>query len=421
MFIQCQSCQTTFKIDEDKIPQKDSAVRCTTCSELIPLSPEEQGELLKKSPKKIIVCDSCGTQYSVPLSSITQETTKAKCGKCGNLFSISESDDNDLSDESPSAKAYEEDLGTDDIGLDNIDIPEGSEIEVDDLFGDVSAKENKGKNKGKNADEEYLESIKLTNGEEDEVLDDDLGINEISKDHKYKIFLKPKGKKKKGKKDESADSWPEAEDDLALDDSEKKAKKKKPKKKKDTKPGKSKRSVFLWLIWGLIVIVLAALAYVVIEMQEDQPNIVPLTESFDKKSKIAILEPLNGGYFNNKNFKSQIYVLGGQVYNLYGEDTTLSQIEIEGYLYEKGKKERISSVSIAGELLTESQLASLTKKEIESILTNQSKDSDSLKEFGSNEIIDFQVVFFSPPDSINLERMGADILRWNRKTKTSSE
>ncbi|MCG8333458.1 MAG: zinc-ribbon domain-containing protein [Proteobacteria bacterium] len=421
MFIQCQSCQTTFKIDEDKIPQKDSAVRCTTCSELIPLSPEEQGELLKKSPKKFIVCDSCGTQYSVPLSSITQETTKAKCGKCGNLFSISESDDNDLSDESPSAKAYEEDLGTDDIGLDNIDIPEGSEIEVDDLFGDVSAKENKGKNKGKNADEEYLESIKLTNGEEDEVLDDDLGINEISKDHKYKIFLKPKGKKKKGKKDESADSWPEAEDDLALDDSEKKANKKKPKKKKDTKPGKSKRSVFLWLIWGLIVIVLAALAYVVIEMQKDQYDMVPQTESFDSKSKIAILEPLNGDYYGNNNFEKQIYVLSGQVYNLYGEDTTLSKIEIEGYLYPKGKTEKISSVSFAGETLDDRQLKSLKKAEIESILTNQSKDSDSLKEFGSNEIIDFQVVFFSPPESINLEKLGAKIVKYNRKTKKSSE
>ena len=148
MFIQCQNCQTTFKIDENKIPQKDSAVRCTTCSELIPLNREEQDELLKKSPKKFIECDSCGTQYSVPLSSITRETTKAKCGKCGHIFSISGSN-NDLSEESPSAKAYEEDLGTDDLALDNIEIPEGSEIEVDDLFGDVSAKESKGKKKGK--------------------------------------------------------------------------------------------------------------------------------------------------------------------------------------------------------------------------------------------------------------------------------
>ena len=409
MFIQCQNCQTTFKIDEHQIPPTKSVVRCTKCSEPIPLNRETQDQLLKQSPTKIVECDSCGTQYSVPLHSIKKESTSARCGKCGHLFTVSKSSEQPGS----SADAYADDIDTDDIDLDNIDIPTESEIEVDDLFDDMS--ESRGKkraSKTKDTTEAYLESVKLTkDGEEAAADDPDLGINEISADKKYRIFLRPK----KGEA--------ESEAPPAKRKADKKAKKQKPPKrsKKDTKadakaPSRRKH-IILWLIWGLIIVVLVALAWLVMDVKTGEIYTQPQTETFDNQSKIAILEPLNGRLVDNPQIEGKMFVLNGKLLNIYGPEVALSKIEIEGFLYTRTSEQPLTGISYAGVVLDEDQLQSMNKIEIQSALMSQSQATDNLLEFGSDDLIDFQVVFFNAPDPQQINKLGARIKKFNRRKR----
>jgi predicted Zn finger-like uncharacterized protein len=440
MFIQCQHCQTTYKIDEHKIPEKKSVVRCAKCSELIPLNREKQHELSKKSPKKIVECDACGTQYSVPLSSIKDEITKARCGKCGNFFNITKSGDYDYQENSSSAQAYEEDYN-DDIGLDNIEIPEGSEIEVDDLFGNVNdSKKSRqpavhGKLKTGSTTDAYLESIKLTKDDEQEAVDEDFGINEIAGEQKYKIFLKPKTEKRGAKTEKIEESWPDLEansdfgkleDDIDQDfkgiKSDKKVTKppKKPvspskKKTPSEQPQRAKRRYLLWFIWLLVLVSLIAVAWIFMDVRTKEVYTTPQTETFDNQSKIAILEPLSGRFIKNTQIPERMFVLEGKLLNVYGADIAISKVEIEGYLYTQDNNQPNTAISFAGASLNEDQLKNLNKIDIESILMEQSQDTNALKEFGADDLIDFQVVFFNAPDPQKVFKLGAKIKKFNRR------
>lgn len=415
MFIQCQNCKSTFKIDEHKIPQKKSVVRCTKCSELIPLNQETQNELLKKSPTKIVECNSCGTQYSIPLNSIKQEETKVRCGKCSNLFTVKRSDVDEPIDFT--ADEYENSIENDELDLDNIDIPSESEFEVDDLFADVSdGNEKKVKRKKtKDATEEYLESVRLTKEGDEEVEADDLGIQQISEDKKYKIFLKPSFGKKKQKEQDSHDDGVDFGIEEPISKKEKKAKISKKKSKDDEQKPKLFKNKFLWIIWLLIILVLVALAWVVMKTNTGAIYTKPQTETYDSQSKVAILEPLNGKFIDNLQIPEKMFVLEGKLLNVYGKDIALSKIEIEGYLYTTNSDQPITAISFAGVTLSESELKSQNKIEIESALMSQSQDSSGLIEFGPDDLIDFQVVFFNAPKSNNIDKLGARIKKFNRR------
>ncbi len=445
MFIQCQHCHTTYKIDENKLPEAESVVRCAKCSEPIPLSRETQDEVSRKTPKKIVVCDQCGTQYSVPLNSIGNKETKARCGNCGNFFSISKPTDSDTPSLSPSSRAYEEDYEDGDIDLDNIEIPEESEIEVDDLFNNIDEKtvENSDHDpnvddglSSKDASDEYLESVKLTseNGEELDPLPDDEepDIDEISEEQKYKIFLKPKSKQEKEVDSEQETSWPEIEDDLPdeepelsidtdldeftdLDDIGDAPRAASIKKEKKPKKEKKKRNILLWIIWIIVILALAGVGLLYFDFQTEEIYTAPQAEAFNSQSKIAILEPLSGRFIQNKNLKTNMFVLEGKLLNVYGENISVSGIEIEGYLYRKNSDQPITSTAFAGVYLDDELLKIGSRENIIAIVDELAEESKADQEFGSDDLIDFQIIFFDAPDTQNIEKLGARINRFNRR------
>jgi predicted Zn finger-like uncharacterized protein len=437
MFIQCQHCHTTYKIDENKIPEKESVVRCAKCSEPIPLNPEQQDEVLRKTPKKIVECDNCGTQYSVPLNSLSKPEIKARCGNCGSFFSIASSA-SDIEAPALSAQDYEDN----DIDLDNIDIPEESEIEVDNLFDDIDAGKENLENKNRRtadklssqqASNEYQESVKLTseNGHESELpLDEEEpDINEISEEQKYKIFLKPKSKQESASADDLDSSWPDIEDEIIdeelntfsepeideFTDLEALGKSPKSPGKDKKKPKKKKRNILLWIIWIFVIIAVIAVGWLYFNLKTEEFYTAPQSDAFENQSKIAILEPLNGRFLQNKNLSTKMFVLEGKLLNIYGENVLVSGIEIEGYLYRKNSDQPITAISYAGVYLDDDLLKIGSKENIEEIIKELAEEVTTGQEFGADDLIDFQVIFFDAPDTQDIEKLGARIKKFNRK------
>ena len=93
----------------------------------------------------------------------------------------------------------------------------------------------------------------------------------------------------------------------------------------------------------------------------------------------------------------------------------MSKIEIEGFLYTNNHKTPITAISYAGKTLSQNQLKQLTKAQIESALFEPSKDPSNLPEFGSEDLIEFQVVFFNAPDPKSINKLGAKIKKFNRR------
>ncbi len=261
MFIQCRHCRTTYKIDENKIPDQDSFVRCAKCSNPIPLNKKEQSDLSQKRPQKIVECSNCGIRYSIPHEKIVKESIQVRCGKCSHVFQVSklsadpEIPPEPLPDDSTSVFVDEADLPSpdtnderkpypadDEVDLDNISIPKESEIEVDSLFDDVDESAEQeidsfdadvadsddvedGEHSAgfsKNATDEYLESVSLASDSEYE--DEDMGIGGISSEQKAKIFLKPEAgidssdAADAAEPSENEDSWPEIQDETEASD-----------------------------------------------------------------------------------------------------------------------------------------------------------------------------------------------------------
>ena len=430
MLIQCKRCQSTYNIDERKIPDKKAFVRCSKCSEPIPLDRADQRELSKQQPKKIVKCESCGIGYSIPLEKLRSETVKVRCGKCGHLFSVSKSDSDAKIDEemirgrSPKTRV-DTDRGekdrkpfsdNEDVDLDNISIPDEHEIKVDDLFNDIDGLDDfdderqsaDGSDSSENLVDEYLESVSLQSSEGD---DDDLDIGEISKEQKYKIFLKPSDKKEGSEANETDNSWPEIQDDadpLDLDndglyrlDGEVDNPEKRAEKKKGAMGEKSNNKILLWMIWVLVIVVFVIVGWLF--FFNEKPSSLfsgSQSEAFTKSSKLSLLEPLKGRYLVNRSMGKRVFILEGKLRNQYAPTVRVSKIRIVGALYNR-KNEKTSEVSnFAGKLLTDDQLKQWPKVRIETFYSTAGTGENRTAKFEAGEEIPFQVVFLDIPDDI---------------------
>ncbi|MBU3915647.1 zinc-ribbon domain-containing protein [bacterium] len=452
MLIQCQHCHTTYKINEDMIPDKAAFVRCSKCSEPIHLNQEKQSEFSSQSSHKTVECEKCNSRYSVPLETIKRDTTKVRCGKCGHYFSIS----NPISKkETPSNKHHngiqnDSDLDSDDfdfgstplaeddIDLDNISIPEESEIEVDNLFNGVDEQEDEDFNvsdedgvekRPKNATEEYLESIDISLSDESDEDQDDLGIGRISDDQKYKIFLKPSSKKQSND-NTSDDSWPEIQNDTDsqnLDDemdqdiSEftglEELDEMPDYSPEDNKNGsktqlKNKKRVFLWILWGFIVIAIIVAGWLLIENRSERKLVPHQEELIDNTTKLSILEPLKGRYLNRRNDKTKMFILEGKLKNTYTQQMKIPNVAIEGSLYNQQNEKISSSITYAGNRLTTTQMEQWSKEKVKSFLSMQSNENESILELQPGETVQFQIVFFDVPNAIH--KLEAKIKRDNK-------
>ena len=482
MFIQCQHCQATYKIDEQKIPDQDSFVRCAKCSNEIPLGKKAQSALSQQQPKKIVECDNCGIRYSIPIDKIQGDTVPVRCGKCGNVFSVSkddnggkkepiadtETDNTDPFKSEAVVDPFEDDTlsldietNNDDIDMENISIPEESEIEMDDLFGDIENDDDdehetiiEGEDSFSNSvfedDEEmdesefdntdsddpkkeYLDSVNLTMGDEDEsdILDDEMEIDAISVEEKSKLFLQP----------ESSDSnevamegtnWPEIEDETevsenltnieseiaefgemdelsAMPDADDDGAGALELQEIPTQKGNNKKWIVFFIV--LILILGAATAWFHFGNRLEQIPLSPKTEEFSIKSKLTIIEPLKGKFIINKITNERIFLLEGNLKNIFSSKTRISWIEVSGTLYNK-KGEKISeSISYAGSKLSDAEFAKYSKQEIVLKLRGSQRKATNLN-LMPNQTASFQIGFFDVPDQI--QKLEAKISRFGR-------
>lgn len=469
MFIQCQHCQATYKIDEQKIPDQDSFVRCAKCSNEIPLGKKAQTALSQQQPKKIVECDNCGIRYSIPIDKIQQESIPVRCGKCGNVFSVSRDDDDKqtkpiekievdrsfpFEDELPSTT--ENEINDDDVDLDNISIPEESEIEMDNLFGDI---ENDEELENESEDEnsfddsvfaqndvdesdfedmnpndpkkEYLDSVNLKVDDEDEsaILDDDMEIDTISDEEKSKLFLQPDSSESNDFAMEGT-NWPEIEDETEIsadstdieseiaefgemdelsampDTDEENALELQ--EIPVSKTGNKKWWVFFILS---ILIIGGAVAWFHFRDRLTQVPLSPMTEEYNQKSRLTILEPLSGRFITNRFSNKRIFILEGNLKNIFSSQTRISWIEVKGALYNKNGEKISESTSFAGSKISDTEFANFSNEDIAIRLQGEQQKELNLN-LVPEQTTKFQIVFFNVPERI--QKLEAKISRFGK-------
>jgi len=461
MFIQCQHCNAAFKIDESKIPDQNAFVRCVKCSNPIPLNKQKQTAIAESDPHKIVECSNCESRYSIPLDKLEKESVKVRCGKCGHVFQVSRSGEEQLSGEISDPFETEADSDTgelddeisfeDDIGLNDISIPEENEIEMDSLYDNIdeaSIDEETETDEtfedpidfeeDSEQSEEYLDSISLSAQVGDEEIteedDDDLELDTVSSEERYKLFLKPDGKTDEADAALTGDDeqWPEVEDETEmldmgqeisdftgldemgelpdLDETSARASLTQP---IEGKKKRKSRWVFIFLI--VIFAIIAATGWFYFQSDAGREMFPQITERYDSKSKLKIQEPLKGRMIFNKSDKVNIFLLEGQVKNTYPSDVDITWIEIKGVLYDQQNEKISEAFTNAGINLTNAQLVDWSEDRIKSYVKYQSDKVKQELVIKSGSTAPFQIVFFKVPKTIN--KLEASINRFGRAEK----
>jgi predicted Zn finger-like uncharacterized protein len=437
MFIKCQHCKATYKIDINKIPSEKSYVKCSNCSKPIPLDPNPVDHNTTDPEGHLVECDSCSSRYMIPIETIANKSLKVRCGKCSNLFTVPAL--NEVSTESNLKGAsdfksnllresanldQEQSLNSDLDGLSQTD-PEGPDS--DDLFGeddlvrsgndtgfssvkDIDADDDLDLNisgfSSKPPDDataEYLKSVSYEDESDDDVeLDSDLNMDSVASDQKYKFFLKPKGDKQDSKsiEEDLAEHWPEIQDEtedieteIDLDMPDSAFEVEKPKKSKSENKSTQGKKIAAIIFIILLTAVAGILGWMLLE-KKGGPDVV--LQPFDvqsEKPKILIQEPLNGRYVVNKTMKKKIFVLQGAIKNFYPSDIKVSSVKVKGTLYNNEDVIIAESTVFAGNFLNNKQLETYSQAKMNAFYDFQFGENNVNLDLGVNQMIPFQVVF----------------------------
>ena len=493
MFIQCQHCNATFKIDESKVPDQSAFVRCVKCSNPIPLNRQEQSAILKNVPQKRVECSNCNARYSVPTDKLGAEVTKVRCGKCGHIFQVPGSAPGDLiADDREESFAQEDSVDMkgidqvdsldaeivteDDIGLNDISIPEENEIEMDSLYdnidevddieadgidpddpfagpidvedeadisgadisgADISGADISDDEPADDSSEEYLDSISLSAqvGDVDMVEgEEDIDLGAVSSEERYKLFLKPDdslGDSVQGETGGEA-QWPEIEDETdrleigqeisdftGLDEmgdlpdlDESSARES---LLQPTEGKKSRKTLWVLVILILLLAILAGAGWFYLQSDAGRKMFPQKTEKYDSRSKLKIQEPLKGRMVYNKSDRLNLFLLEGQVVNTYPPEVEITWIEIKGVLYDQKNSKISEAVTFAGINLTTAQLEDWGEDRIKSFIKYQSDKVKQEFNLGPGRTARFQIVFFDVPKTIH--KLEARINRFSRAGK----
>lgn len=111
MLIQCQSCNSKYRLNLERIPSRRSFIKCKKCSGPIYIDPREvaaqedgAGPDLRRSAESMsggaseagadglapVTCTNCGARYRVPPAQLAKQGLKLKCTNCDNLFPVPE-------------------------------------------------------------------------------------------------------------------------------------------------------------------------------------------------------------------------------------------------------------------------------------------------------------------------------------------
>ena len=447
MFIQCIHCQATFKIDEQKIPDNNSFVKCSNCFKPI-LLPGKREIASAPSPKgRLVECDNCKSRYMIPPEKLTGDTQKVRCGKCSHVFKVistkpSQKRDAEIANGQPDQKIEadekygrqesrirDQSSNANDIGLDSISIPDENKLNIDSLFEDFepekanlsisdSLEDDLGVDKNEfsskspsNPTEEYLKSVDLKGDFDLNKLEDD-ELETISEERKQKFFLKPSRKKEnkeqlKGIEDELTEHWPEIQDETETDVS--KAERENDDlsetntldlpsenlfgRKKVLSEKNRKKPIAIALFVFLLLLLTIGGAVLLFKGRNPMATLRSLETSKYTK-KVCILEPLKGKFVVNKASNKKIFVLQGKIKNHFPSDFKISSLKIKGTLYNNQNRVIAESVSFAGNNLSQSKLEAFDREKIRSFYNYQFGGNNRNLNLGFNQVIPFQVVFF---------------------------
>ena len=454
MFIQCQHCQAKYSIDEQKIPDDKSFVKCSNCSKPILLSKQpETGP--HASPEKVLVeCENCRSQYMILSEKFSKGSLRVRCGKCSHLFEVTHSNSDserepppESADKPSNREKEEDDFHTDsmaespstndiDIGLGSISIPEENKIEADslfDIFNDEDTDmEISGLSGGKlpiekedvpppsssDPTEEYLKSVDIEDDSEFNESGDDVHRT-VSDEQKQKFFLKPSPKQEDTKQpkeidDALSDLFPEIQDETeetALDSHgegvgmlETKAAAPPSEDSGGTGEVSGKRRVakaiaatfFVLLLFFLVVMGCISLFY-----RNGPMAVLETLQSSGYRKKAQIREPLKGKMIVHKASNRRIFVLQGSIENFVPPEPGAEAVKVRGTLYDSQSRIIAESFAFAGKTSPLSKLERLSREAIKSFYSNQLGASDGNLDLNSGQVvIPFQIVFFDVPGKI---------------------
>jgi predicted Zn finger-like uncharacterized protein len=437
MIIQCRKCNSNYKINPQKIPPGRSFVRCTKCSEAIPIAREEQNKVTNEHPKRITRCNQCNVKYAIPLSYFKGETIKVHCGKCGHIFQVSKNvtaEKQATSNSSP--ERVDENRPIESKIMDDEDIELGS------LFDDVAEEEssvlkteqperleddkNRPTKRPQTPTEKYLDATKLDL--DDISVPNDTGLETISSDQKHRFFLNPSDKTARSaifkNTDKEQSSWPEIQDEASfLDDisdeleyesdgTEKRTGEIYTKTRGKLKYPRSK--VWKLVIAIILLLILLVSGYWLYRSTSTQSNAGDTADKFSDTG-VAMLEPLRGELIDNRRYTKPFFVLNGVVKNNFPPNENINKVTVKGLLYKEHSEQFFTAKNTtAGISLTRSELQKLSKKEIEKKQDKQLKSGSKALKFTS-KTLPFQIVFFDIPAKIH--KMEARLISYYRGDK----
>ena len=442
MIIQCRKCNSNYKINPQKIPPGRSFVRCTKCSEAIPIAREEQNKVTNEHPKRITRCNQCNVKYAIPLSYFKGETIKVHCGKCGHIFQVSKNvtaEKQMTSNSSPErieeSKPIESKMPVEQKIMDDEDIELGSLF--DDIAEETSVPQTEQSEKFKDdknrptkrpqtPTEKYLDATKLDL--DDISVPNDTGLETISSDQKHRFFLNPGDKTARSatfkNTDKEPSSWPEIQDEVSfLDDipdeieSESDGGEKRTREIYTKSRGKLKYprgKVWKLVIAVILLLILLVAGYWLYRSASMQSNAGDTTDKFSDTG-VTMLEPLRGELIDNRRYTKPFFVINGVVKNNFPPSENINKVTIKGLLYKEHSEQFfIAKNTTAGISLTRSELQKLSKKEIKKKQDKQLKSGSKALKFTS-KTLPFQIVFFDIPAKIH--KMEARLISYYRGDK----
>ena len=435
MFIECNHCQATYKIDSSRIPKEKSLVKCSQCSKKIYL-PYEGKTNHKKVDKIEVRCKSCASNYGIPIKNFKSDKIKVKCGKCGYVFQVSKNPSANKTTNFATKLLPSENRKSKSLEMENIAIPKESIIEVDNLFEGMTSetdlneeiipKVKTEKTKNHSSEDEYLESVKIIDEN-----DDDQILSTIGEEQKFKFFLDPN----KTIHVDSTNDSPKTENlfdedkiEVSLiDESDENSSieamlqddlnreidfvTNEPNDIYDDrqisytitqtpqKPFKISPFIFITIIFILFFGIIIG-SWIILEnnpVSDNSNDEIPIES---KEVDIIITGKLKGKEIYNKKSNKTLFILSGNLKNTYQTDQRIGWIEVEGELMNPYGKSLAKSRSYAGNLISDEDLEKFEKDQIVSTLGSSNGKNHINNDILKDGSIDFQIVFFDPPNQI---------------------
>lgn len=473
MLIQCQSCNTKYRLNLDSIPKRKTFVRCKHCGTPIYIDPtEEEAPGLGVIPPQPaateargggeaegvqVVCPQCDARYRVSGASLERQGITLKCTRCGTQFpppAVGEAapeatpqfyppPSDDVTVEAPSQDMPVPDQSRMDRIFDDLrpdhdaleaELPPsgpGDAIPPDHELGALEAASFDHEPPVPDAEQAYLDAVSFEEGEGPGTIPG----GTVPDDQKYRFFLNPKEITPSGETpmqndddalpplgDEATESPPEAgPGDLpplpagqeeAQDDSAN------VRERREQVPGQEPRV----LTERKVLMMLAAASLLVLVfaggwgwyLASTSTGESPFTVQVGQAHQLALQENLRGYFIKNKPTGKSLFVVNGEVENLFGGADRIRWIRIKGSVFAKTGASAPTALAYAyaGNRLEDAKLAAWDLEAIQAYYGYTNGRDNLNYEIPSGTKVPYQLVF--PGISGKVRRTVAEVVSYHR-------